>query len=403
MATVTLIFNERKITKKGEVPLWLRITKDRKSKYVAIGVKIKKEHWDEDKMKVRKSHPNSQYMNNYIAKKISDAEGVALQLETLTRYTSPQKMKDAVMGRSSGSFIKYWEKYIEKLEVSGTITTTNKFKTVLAKLKDFLKNRDMIFDELTVSFLSEFETFLITDYENSTNTVHSNLKTIRKLVYDAVREEILTMDKNPFLKYKLHTKKTEKNFLTDEELLKMENLYLKPELKMNHHRNMYIFACYVGGLRISDVLQLKWKNFDGERIIIVTQKTDDIASIKVPNKAKEILKFYKTKDSKKNDFIFPILVNDFDYSKNARALFDAISVNTAYINKNLGKLATRLEINKKIHFHTSRHTFATRALRKGIPIEYVSKILTHKNISTTQIYAKIVNEELDKAMDAFND
>ena len=65
-------------------------------------------------------------------------------------------------------------------------------------------------------------------------------------------------------------------------------------------------------------------------------------------------------------------------------------------------LGRALEIQKHIHFHTSRHTFATRALRKGMRIEYVSKLLGHANIKTTQIYAKIVNEELDKAMEIFN-
>ena len=59
------------------------------------------------------------------------------------------------------------------------------------------------------------------------------------------------------------------------------------------------------------------------------------------------------------------------------------------------------ETDKKIHFHTSRHTFATRALKKGMRIEYVSKLLGHSSIKTTQVYAKIVNKDLDDAMDEF--
>ena len=73
------------------------------------------------------------------------------------------------------------------------------------------------------------------------------------------------------------------------------------------------------------------------------------------------------------------------------------------INKNLKSIATKAKISKKITFHVARHTFATIALKKGIRIEYVSKLLGHANLKETQIYAKIINEELDKAMDVFND
>jgi site-specific recombinase XerD len=65
-------------------------------------------------------------------------------------------------------------------------------------------------------------------------------------------------------------------------------------------------------------------------------------------------------------------------------------------------IAAKAGIEKHISFHSSRHTFATRALKKGMRIEYVSKLMGHTNLKTTQIYAKIVNEELDKAMDVFN-
>jgi integrase/recombinase XerD len=88
---------------------------------------------------------------------------------------------------------------------------------------------------------------------------------------------------------------------------------------------------------------------------------------------------------------------------NPRELLNAISSATTYTNKDLKKIVKLAGIHKHISFHTSRHTFATRALRKGIGIEYVSKLLGHAAIRETQAYAKIVNEELDKAMEKFNE
>ncbi|MBC7747870.1 MAG: tyrosine-type recombinase/integrase, partial [Methylotenera sp.] len=75
---------------------------------------------------------------------------------------------------------------------------------------------------------------------------------------------------------------------------------------------------------------------------------------------------------------------------------------TALINKNLKFITKRAKVEKSISFHISRHTWATRALRLRVPIEIVSKILGHANIRETMIYAKIVNAEMDKAMDLFN-
>ncbi len=87
---------------------------------------------------------------------------------------------------------------------------------------------------------------------------------------------------------------------------------------------------------------------------------------------------------------------------NPRLVDNEISSATAYINKNLKIIAGKVGIEKPLSFHISRHTWATRALRKGISIDKVSKIMGHAAIRETQIYAKIVNEELDKAMDVFN-
>jgi site-specific recombinase XerD len=126
-----------------------------------------------------------------------------------------------------------------------------------------------------------------------------------------------------------------------------------------------------------------------------------VISIKLPKKALEIINRYHTKDEKKSDFIFPFLDKN-DKLDDPAILHARITSITTYTNDDLKEIAKQAEIEKHIHFHTSRHTWATRALRKGMRIEYVSKLMGHSNIRTTQVYAKIVNEDLDKAMDIFD-
>jgi site-specific recombinase XerD len=224
----------------------------------------------------------------------------------------------------------------------------------------------------------------------------------------AIDRGILEEKYNPFKRMKLKTEESKKDYLTEKELLCLEQLELNPNHKISIHRDMYVFAVYTGGIRVSDVLQLKWENFDGERIEFIVKKTKRNQVIKLPNKALKIINYYKERallagkgKIKRSSFIFPVL-NELDDLQNPVTLLNKISGATALINKNLKTIAKMANINKQISFHTSRHSFATQALKKGMRMEYVGKIMGHKDLKETQIYAKIVNEELEKAMEIFN-
>lgn len=401
MASIKIILRTSKINSAGEAPLCIRIIKNRKAKFIFLNYRIKPEYWDNENRKVKKSYFNSSRMNAFIAQKVAEAENAALKLETGDNSVSSLKIKEQVMGRTSESFIRYFERNNAELEHNQQMGSFDKAKSVLQKLKKYLKGRDLLFDEITIYWLRNFETYLRDDLDNKTNTVHATLKVIRKLINCAIREELFPYDKNPFLRYKLKWENVRKEFLTEGELRSLELLDLVPGSRKDTHRNMYVFACYTGGLRISDVLQLRWKNFDGEKILTQTQKTNSTLSIKLPSKALDILQQYKKEDSSPEHFIFPIFNNETDYS-DKRVLFRAISSATAYTNTDLKDFVKMLGLSKHIHFHTSRHTWATRALQKGMRIEYVSKLMGHSNVKVTQSYAKIVNEELDKAMAVFN-
>ena len=164
---------------------------------------------------------------------------------------------------------------------------------------------------------------------------------------------------------------------------------------------MFVFASYAGGLRFFDVLELKWENyFEKEnRIVKVLRKTKRKHQFKLPGKAISIIEKYRTKKSKSTDYIFPLLKNDFDYNIAPEIIYMHKEKFNKRANNTLHRIGEDLELPFVLTFHTSRHTFATRALNKGMRIEHVSKILDHTNISITQIYAKIIDKELDKAMD----
>ncbi len=401
-ASVKLLFRKDKINKKGEIPLYLRIIKFRSSKLISLGIAVPEKYWDAENKRVKKGMENSQRINNFISHKIAEAEGVALEMEATSKTITPKNIKSAIIGEAPTSFFKYAEDYLDLMETKIQPSTVDKMRGVISKMKKYTKEKDVMINDIDLQWLKKYETYMRSELNNVSNTVFANYKILRRIFNEAIKDEIITYEKNPFTKFKFKWDAPKKEFLTEEELAKVEALEIESEPWMYNTRNIYIFATYVGGMRISDITQLKWSNFNGERVLMETQKTKSTISIKLPKKAIDIINLYRNKEIKQNDFIFPFLENDKDYS-DGRILYRAVGSCATMCNKELKNIADLAKIEKNIHFHTSRHTFATRALKKGMRIEYVSKLMGHSNIKTTQIYAKIVNEELDNAMDVFND
>jgi len=402
MPTTKLILFEHKAKKNKEAPIYLRLIKDRKPKYVSLKLYVLPKYWDAEGEKVKPGHPNSVRMNAYLVERTNDAMKSLLDIEIDDPNAPAIALKQSVMGVAPVDFFTYAFRFIKQYESKGKIGTYRRFKAVLTKLQTYTGSKEFNFNQLNLKFLQEYENHMRGILKNQPNTIVSNFKAIRRIINEAIKENYILPKRNPFANYKLFWEPSERVFLTEEEIEALANLKLNPSSMKYHHRNMYIFACHAGGIRISDLIQLKWENFTGDHILLSTKKTGSVISVKLPKKALEIIQQYYSEDVPKDDFIFPFL-DKTDKLKDPKILHARISSITTYTNTDLRDLAKAAKIEKHLHFHTSRHTWATRALRKGMRIEYVSKLMGHNSIRTTQIYAKIVNADLDKAMDIFDE
>lgn len=402
MATVAIVFRKDKVNKKGESPIHFRITRHRKPIYIASGVAVLKKDWDDKNLKVKPSHKNSGRLNSYLSNKHTEIYNSILENEIISKSLTSSVLKQKVFGQLPQKYLPFADKIIENYKKEGKIRTYYNALTIINKFRNFCKRENITFQEITPAYLAMYESYLRTDLKNKTNTIHKNLKFHRKVFNDAIRQDIIEYDISPFRKYQMKLEKTQRDYLTEEELKAIEGYKTIPGSKLELHRNMFVFAAYTGGLRVSDILKLQWKDFDGSHLHVVIKKTGVQVSIKVPNKGLEIINSYKGSIITQESFIFPILPKCLDLN-DPESVDTAISRGTAHINKNLKILAKAVGIQKNLSFHISRHSFAVRALRKGISIDKVSKLLAHSNIRETQIYAKVVNEELDKAMDVFNE
>jgi site-specific recombinase XerD len=401
MTSIKPILREDKIKSNGLAPLYIRIIKDRKPRYKSLGINLNPKDWDSKKLTVKKSHPNSTRANNLIAKRIAEIQNKVLVLEEKEeRYTGNNALETLDRKKSAG-FLQHASRVIKRMESSSKIGTIDRTKAVVSKVKKYLEGSDILLPEITVGWLKDYEVYLRLELSNKTNTVGSNMKVIRKILNDAMGEELIDFGKNPFDRYKIPSEPTKIEYLTEDELKAFQGVQLTSGTRISQHRDLYVFACNAAGIRIGDLLKLQWKSFDGVSLKLYTSKGTEPLNIKLGRTALGILNKQKS-ERKPNQFLFGLLPSDTDL-KNEKQVDTAISRVDAYVNKNLKIVAGKASIDKNIHFHTSRHTWATRALRKGMRIEHVSKLLGHRSLKTTMIYVKIVNADLDSAMDAIND
>lgn len=406
MASVKLILRKDKVNKKsGKAPIYIRIIKNRKAHFVSIGVKVEPKFWNESEMTVKKGAKNYQQLNAYISKKRADAEGTALTAETSTRHMTTRKIKDEIIGKKPEYFFGYTSKRLENLKSTISISTYRSYKSFYKKLYEYNNNQELTFQDIDIQFIQKYEDYLIQEKGNSIASAKASIQFISTFFKKAIKEGIITAADTPFYQFDFNAPKKSKTYLNETQFEDLISYKKKTRKHTELFKDMFIFSCFAGGLRFFDVMELKWTHYNPkeQRITKIIHKTGRKHQFKLPTIAITILKKYTIKNGKNDDFIFPLLDNNFDYEVNEARLYTQVNTWNGECNKELKLIGTELDFPFKMTFHTSRHTFATRALNKGMRIEHVSKIMDHSDIQITQVYAKIVNEELDKAMEVLNE
>lgn len=399
MATIRAVLKKNKKKANGLIPIYLRIIEGETNTFKSTGIDITEEGWDEKNQKVRSKYPNSGRMNQMIAKKISELEDLRLQLDGkrgLGKAVKSISKKKEIYERLS--FTKFFKDYVDQQKIDGKHGTHKKVESILKKFNVYNKGKDILFVDFTLEYLKAYENHL-RKLGNATNTIHANLKVFRMLFNRAVELELIQIQDNPFRKHKIKTEKVEKSFLTQNEVKAIDQVKVTPGTKMEVHKDMFVFACYAGGIRISDLLQLRVERYDKTTKVLsfFVHKTKNDHTIKLPKRAVEIVEKYITKERSKG-YIFGLL-DEKVFNASGDILLTKISSANAYANKNLKIIKKLAGIEKPISYHSSRHTFGTLAVKNGIGIQLVSKIMVHSNLTTTLGYSKIVANDMYDSMD----
>jgi site-specific recombinase XerD len=264
--------------------------------------------------------------------------------------------------------------------------TLERYITSLKHTRSFIQWKfhrdDLPITVLNYEFMSQYAFWLRSVRNCDHNTTMKYLANFKKIVIICLKNGWLSKD--PFYGFKLARKEVVREFLTDEELRLIRSKYFSME-RISQVRDIFLFSCYTG-LAYADVKKLKRSEIcvgvDGEKWIFTSrQKTDTLSRIPLLTQAIEILDRYKNYPSCDNaDRLLPVLSNQ-------------------KMNAYLKEIADCCGIQKPFTYHTARHTFATTiTLSNGVPIETVSKMLGHRNLKTTQHYAKILDKKVGDDM-----
>ncbi len=392
---LNLLFVLRKAQadKKGLAPIYLRITVNGDRTELSVSRKIESQKWDAKLQRATGRSETARTLNDYLDSLENQLKRNFNSLLDKQLNISASILRDMLIGKDQKEYtlVSIFEKNNKLIRLEEGIKyskdTIKRYDISIERLKSFINSeynqKDVKLKDLNHLFIRKYDIFLRTEYKCDHNTVMKYLKHLKKVIHFAM--EIGYIERDPFFQYKTAYKEVNRGYLTVDELKRIENHKFSIK-RLEQVRDVFIFVCYTG-LSYSDLKLLTTngitKGIDGKNwIIYEREKTGVRASIPILPEAQRIIDKYKDDpeciiDNK----LLPVKSNQ-------------------KLNSYLTEISELCEINKNITMHLARHTFATTVtLTNGVPIETVQKMLGHKNLSTTSIYARVVDTKISEDMD----
>lgn len=368
----------------GQYVIYLRLTMNRVSKWYSLKINVYipdiDKYWDSRIFQVKK-YPGMilndiNQANQEIDKHHNKVRNIIHSFIVTDRLISFDEFERhfQATGDIKSSFYDFATQEVNFMKKKKAPSETlRSYNSYISKLKKYRSK--LHFNDITLDFVKEYHAYMIRELDNNENTCHKSLSFIRTMLNRAINQGIIK--ENIFKRYPLRRIPGRRDFLTLDELTILGNLYKSGELK-KYQMNVlsyFLFSCYTG-LRYQDIKDLKFSDLKKENhskvekifLRIKIHKTQDDISIPLSPYAIELLG-----EGFQNQKVFKVNTNQ---------------VTHRYL-KEISKIA---EIEKKITFHSARHTFATISLSIGISLDGIRDLLGHKDLKTTMIYTKIMDD-----------
>lgn len=380
--------------KNNQAKIYARVTVNQKRANISLKYDVLVNTWDKNKSRVKGNNETAHIINHYLDQVQLKLFKCYQELNADDKLITAQSIKAHFLGvdkkhYSMRNLIDYHnDKMLYKLHRDTMRHYKTSQKYIMLFIKENFRNSDIYLKDLGYSFVIDFENFLRSykprDHQRKVgnNTIMKHIQRLRKMVTLAYHMEWI--DRDPFAKFKPVLIKTEREFLSQAELKRIEDLPVSID-RLQIVKDLFVFSCYTG-IAYGDIMLLTKDNIvfglDGNKWIMTKrQKNGNPVKVPILPKAKRLIEKYKGHPRTiENCTLFPNLSNQ-------------------KLNSYLKEIADLCSITKNLTFHMARHTFATTVtLSNGVPIETVSKLLGHTKITTTQIYAKVIERKVSDDM-----
>lgn len=381
-----------KANTKGQLPIYVRLTVDGNRTEFSTKKFIEPSRWSSGASKVKGTSEEARSINSYLDLIKSRVFDVHMELIHKNQNLSIKNFKDLLFGSEEKQrmlvpiFLDHNNKIKELVGKEYAPGTLERYTTSLKHIIEFMqwkyKVSDIDITKIDHAFITDFEFWLRSVRNCANNTAVKYIKNFSKIIKICLANDWL--DKDPFVNYKSKVKEIERVYLEEGEIQRLIEKSFKSE-RLSLVRDIFLFSCFTG-LAYIDVKNLTKSHIsigiDGEKWIFThRQKTESASKIPILPVTQMILNKYK----------------NHPYCLNKEKLLPILS--NQKMNAYLKEIADVCGVNKELTFHIARHTFATTiTLTNGVPIESVSKMLGHKNLKTTQHYAKVLDKKVSDDM-----
>ncbi len=430
-ATVTIVYRTAKTLADGSHPFWVRITKDRKSKFVATGLSLHPQFWNPDKEKIRSSYPTERRkvleatLRNW-EEKYSDAAEELSEADQVHDVSSiADKVSDERKATRQFKLLAYFDELISQFEKTGSIGNRKVYRDVQNNLSRYIgEGKDVAFDQVTVKFCNSWEVKMRSEGLTEI-TLSVKFRTLRAVLNKAIANGYAKSESYPFARNvaekhkfqvgKFDTKTTKRAIskadvrkIEQYEPLKDEDTYASlrnTQQRLQLAKDLFLFSYYCGGINFVDMALLTWATIGEDlearpRLTYTRQKTGGKFSLRLIPQALAILDRYKHKGEpvRSSTYVFPIL-NSTSH-RTATQKHNRYNKIMSQVNHDLKTIGAAVGIPTPLTTYVARHSFATALKRSGVATAVISEAMGHSDERTTQIYlSEFETDLIDAALD----
>lgn len=394
MATVKVKLRPSTVPGKAGT-IYYQLTHLRQVKQITTKIHLHPQDWDSNKAQIIFTDSTSYLLQCKIDRDLDRLKKIIYKIDAeCANYTVNEIIEKFYQTTADYSITDFFTQQIQKLKNDNRRGTARNYSKTLKSLKAFMKNTDSTFNIVTEQFVESYNTFLI-QRGVVRNTISFYMRIFRSVYNKAVTQKIIEQT-FPFKNVYTGVDRTRKRAVTETVISQLLSIDLKKSKALQFARDLFIFSFYARGMAFVDIVYLKKSNIQNGYITYVRHKTGQELTIRIETRLQNTINQYEKKDS---PYLFPIL-NTEDENK----AYSQYEIALNYYNRQLKRLSKLLEPNINLSSYTPRHTWATTARNKNVPLSIISAGMGHSSEKTTLIYlTKIDNSIIDEVNKAIID